>query len=158
MGYFAGTVYSQRHVFVWVIGNVVGNRYFFSNSNYPSLANRGRGWHAHEALNRERLELVDLLLRFDADKYLVAKLSTASVAKLSKKSQKMLRKWYEAPRTAHRHRQPEKVTSCGSRSVEVNLGHGIDANVITFGLIKWLHRFCFVLGLILILFWEIIVF
>jgi hypothetical protein len=46
----------------------------FSNSNYPSLVSLESG------LNRERLELVDLLLRFDADKYLVAKLSTASVA------------------------------------------------------------------------------
>ena len=58
----------------------------FSNSNYPSLVSLESG------LNRERLELVDLLLRFDADKYLVAKLSTASVAKLSKKSQNMLRR------------------------------------------------------------------
>jgi len=51
----------------------------------------------YNTLNAQRLALVDLLLEFDADKYLVAKLSTAAYQALSKKSQNVLKKWYEVP-------------------------------------------------------------
>ncbi len=51
----------------------------------------------YKTLNAQRLELVDLLLKYDADKYLVAKLSTSSYQTLNRKSQNILKRWYELP-------------------------------------------------------------
>lgn len=69
---------------------------------------RGRN-SKYDALNRERLALIDLLLKYDADKYLVAKLSTASFNRLNRKTQNMLRKWYEAPKSIRpRHRRQQQ--------------------------------------------------
>ena len=48
----------------------------------------------YEKMNRQRLMLVDLLLKNGADKYMLTKLSVANVKRLSKKSLGMLRKWY----------------------------------------------------------------
>lgn len=59
---------------------------------------------SYDILNKQRLELIDLLLKYDADKYLIAKLTTSSFNKLNKKSQNMLKKWYEAPLSfRHKH-------------------------------------------------------
>lgn len=48
----------------------------------------------YNKLNRQRLELMDILLKFDADKNLVTNLSTSCFKKLNKKSQSRLRKWF----------------------------------------------------------------
>lgn len=48
----------------------------------------------YEKLNQQRLELVDMLLKHGADKYLVGKLSYQNVKKMNKKSLGLLKKWY----------------------------------------------------------------
>lgn len=45
-------------------------------------------------LNQQRLELLDLLLDYGADKYLVAKLSESTLKQMNKKSLNMLKKWF----------------------------------------------------------------
>ena len=52
----------------------------------------------YEKMNKQRLMLVDLLLKNGADKYMITKLSVANVKRLSKKSLGMLRKWYGVAR------------------------------------------------------------
>lgn len=69
-----------------------------SHSNTNTLSSR-QTYHSknsfiYEKLNKQRLALVDLLLKYGADKYLVAKLTVANLKKLSKKSRIMLKKWY----------------------------------------------------------------
>lgn len=81
-----------------------------SQTNNPV---RGRNL-KYDTLNRERLALIDLLLKYDADKYLVAKLSTASFNRLNRKTQNMLRKWYDAPKVIkpkHRDHQQQQMIS-----------------------------------------------
>lgn len=47
----------------------------------------------YEKLNRQRLQLVDMLLKHGADKYLVGKLSNHNLEKLNRKSFMLLKKW-----------------------------------------------------------------
>jgi hypothetical protein len=49
----------------------------------------------YQKINKYRLELVDMLLNYGADKYQAAKLSLNNVKKLNKKSINMLKKWYD---------------------------------------------------------------
>ena len=49
----------------------------------------------YQKLNKHRLELVDMLLAYGADKYQASKLSLNNVKKLNKKSLNMLKKWYD---------------------------------------------------------------
>jgi hypothetical protein len=53
----------------------------------------------YEKLNGQRLELVDLLLKHGADKYLVTKLSITNLKRLDKKSFNMMKKWYGISKT-----------------------------------------------------------
>ena len=53
----------------------------------------------YEKLNKQRLELVDLLLKHGADKYLVTKLSISNLERLDKKSFSILKKWYGVAKT-----------------------------------------------------------
>ena len=60
----------------------------------------------YEKLNKQRLELVDLLLKHGADKYLVTKLSISNLERLDKKSFGILKKWYGTAK-ASRPRTPK---------------------------------------------------
>ena len=48
----------------------------------------------YEKLNNQRLELLDLVLEYGADKYLVANLSESNLKLLNKKTLNMLKKWF----------------------------------------------------------------
>ncbi len=67
--------------------------------------------------------MVDLLLKHGADKYLVAKLSLASLKQIGKKSQAMLRKWYSVPTVGHGFNEinrPSVITASSSSSYDEN--------------------------------------
>ncbi len=48
----------------------------------------------YEKLNKQRLSMIDLLLKNGADKYMISKLSVQNLYKMNKKSRNMLKKWY----------------------------------------------------------------
>jgi hypothetical protein len=66
--------------------------------NNPSLSvssdKRSKMRLIFKLLNKQRLELIDMLLKYGADKYLLAKLSSNNLACLNKKTQNILFKWY----------------------------------------------------------------
>lgn len=65
-----------------------------NNTNQPSVTYSSKNTFIYEQLNRQRLEIVDMLLKHGADKYLVGKLSCHNVEKLNRKSLGLLKKWY----------------------------------------------------------------
>jgi len=66
----------------------------------------------YDKLNKQRLELLDLLLKYDADKYLVAALSPQSLKQLNRKSQNMLAKWYARGQDFFRPLSPMMAALC----------------------------------------------
>jgi hypothetical protein len=64
-----------------------------TNNNKPTMYSSKSNF-IYEKLNQQRLELVDMLLKHGADKYLVGKLSYQNVKKMNKKSLGLLKKWY----------------------------------------------------------------
>ena len=66
----------------------------------------------YDKLNKQRLELLDLLLKYDADKYLVATLSPESLKQLNRKSQSMLAKWYARGQGCFRPVSPMMAALC----------------------------------------------
>ena len=61
----------------------------------PTVTKEAKIHYIYNMLNRQRLDLIDLLLKFDADKNLFSYLSTSCFKQLNKKCQFKLRKWYE---------------------------------------------------------------
>lgn len=67
--------------------------YSGSAKMHPTVVHSSKNNFIYQKLNQQRLELVDMLLKNGADKYLVGKLSYQNVEKLNRKSLFLLKKW-----------------------------------------------------------------
>jgi hypothetical protein len=85
----------------------------------------------YEKLNRQRLELVDLLLKHGADKYLVTKLSITNLERLDKKSFNMLKKWYGISKTQMSANAEAKAAAAGTTATPSSV---VNPTQLTFSL------------------------
>lgn len=106
-----------------------------ANNSYRQLV-------AYEKLNKQRLDLLDLLLKHGADKYLVAKLSLSQLNKMGKKSKSMLKKWYRMSSRDYgklNHHHPlhyhhSNESSSGNGHLNINSSHSSSDDLSATGL------------------------